>query len=85
MRTPRPAAKVVTQSEKPKSGAAVDGFDYGAALPRGDKNMLEDKTSNLALSSGDTEVRSGRVLSMKSLRPLRKQPIAPNYVRELFD
>ena len=45
--------------------------------------MLEDKTSHLALSGGDPEVRLARVLSTKHLKLPRKRRGAPKYVREL--
>ena len=82
MRTPRPAAQVSTQSEKLKSGAAVDGLESGTTLFGGDEAMLEDKTSQLTLGSGAAEVRSATFLSMKNLKPPRKRPGAPKYVRE---
>ena len=82
MRTPRTAAQMSTQSEKPKSEAALDSFESGTTQLGGDDAMLEDKTRHLMLGSGHAEVRSARILSMKNLKLLRERPSAPKYVRE---
>ena len=44
--------------------------------------MVEDKKGHATLSRGDEDVRSARVLPMKTLKLLRKTPRVPMYVRE---
>ena len=59
----------------------MDGFELGTTLPGGDEAI--EAMSHLTLSSGDPEVQSARVLSMKNLKLLRKRPCSPKYVQEL--
>ena len=60
----------------------MDSFKSGTALPSRDEAMLEDKTSRLTLRSGNAQVQSARVLSMKGLKLLRKRLGVPKYVQE---